>query len=137
MSESNSQQRYKVVFWGQVQPTVTRSEFAKRFARFFNVRNLTHLRQYFTGRLMVLKSGLTEAQAQGLATRIKQFGGVCRVECYARASLDGELALRHRPSFLQPDFDVSQLSLTPMEAPVVTAPARRNPFEAREVTQRR
>ncbi|UTA46755.1 hypothetical protein L1F30_11335 [Simiduia sp. 21SJ11W-1] len=128
--------RYKVVFWGQGCEGVSRNALAKAFARQFKIRSLNRLRHYFTGRLVVLKDGLPEARARALVELIKSLGGECRMEQCGCLQLQGEPARRQTPSFLQKDFDPSQLALAPQvqEAPTAAAGvARRNPFEARDL----
>lgn len=127
---------FKVVFWGQPAAGVRREVLAKAFAKQFRVRSLTRLRHFFTGRLVVLKEGLSESRARQLVRLVESIGGVCRMERCQSIQLQGELAERHTPSFLQADFDASQLALVqeaPEPAPVVD---RRNPFEARELQGR-
>lgn len=104
---------YKVVFWGQAAVGVPRQQLATRFAQMFRIRSAEQLKPFFSGRLKVLKSGLTEAQARTYAAALEAIGAVCRVECTQVLALEGELAHRHRPSFLQPGLTADEMTLAP------------------------
>lgn len=131
----SSSGQFKVVFWGQPQAGVARNLLAKRFAQQFKISDLARLRYYFSGRLVTLKAGLSEARARQLCEQLQRMGAQCRIECCQAVRLDGELAERHVPSFLASTLDADHLSLSPLEETVAPpAPVRRNPFAARDVS---
>lgn len=133
---------FKVVFWGQATAGVSRAELASGFAKLFKVRSEQQLKRFFTGRLVILKSGLTEAKARAYVRAIEAIGGACRIERNQLATLDGELARRHKPSFLRAGLSSDQMSLAPIEHRLpdakakITQTEKRTVFEAREVNSR-
>lgn len=137
---SSSAFPYKVVFWGQPHADVSQSDLASRFAILFKVHSQEQLKRFFTGRIVVLKSGLSEAQARAYVIALERIGGQARMEKNQVVRLEGELARRHAPSFLTNDLNAEQMSLTPIDKPV-SAPesassGSRSMFEAREVNSR-
>ena len=136
--------QFKVVFWGQAAAGVARKQLIERFIALFKLKHPSQAQRFFSGRMSVLKSGLTEAQAKAFARALEGIGGVCRVERTQVVRLEGELARRHRPSFLQPGLSSDDMSLTPkMVEPVLKpgsrevepqAPNRKSVFEARDVS---
>lgn len=136
--------QFKVVFWGQPADGVARKQLIERFITLFKLRDPRQAQRFFSGRLVVLKSGLSETQAKAFSRAVQGIGGVCRVERTKVVKLDGELARRHRPSFLQPGLCADDMSLAPKfsEPPVKPGtreitpgePTRKSLFEARDVS---
>ena len=132
---------FKVVFWGQANHGVERSDLAQGFAKLFKLRSNEQLKRFFSGRVVVLKSGLTEAQARAYVRAIEAIGGRCRIEKNQLVRLEGELAKRQKPSFMRAGLNADQMSLAPIEhqlpeAKPVARVERRSMFEAREVNGR-
>ncbi|AFU98275.1 hypothetical protein [Simiduia agarivorans] len=135
---------FKVVFWGQPADGVARKQLIERFIALFKLREPGQAQRFFSGRLVVLKSGLSESQAKAFARAVQGIGGVCRVEKTQVVKLDGELARRHRPSFLQPGLCADDMSLAPKfsEPPArpgtreisTGEPTRKSLFESRDVS---
>ena len=140
----NPQGQYKIIFWGQPEDGVGRKLLAERFIALFRLRDPSQARRFFSGRMVVLKSGLSEAQARTFAQALRDIGGVCRIERTQAVQLDGELARRRRPSFMEPGVSSDQMSLAPLEqerplpegARDVSGrePNRKSVFEARDVS---
>lgn len=136
--------QFKVVFWGQPADGIARKQLIERFIALFKLREPAQAQRFFSGRLLVLKSGLSEAQAKAYARAVQAIGGVCRIERTQVVKLDGELARRHRPTFLQPGVSADDMSLAPMAAEPVLKPGarelapreptRKSLFEARDVS---
>lgn len=111
MSKNSSSKSFKVVFWGQAAQGVSRKQLISAFIKLFKLRDPKFAQRYFSGRMTVLKSGLSEAQARAYVRAIKAIGGVARIEACQLVNLEGELARRHRPSFLQPGVCADEMEL--------------------------
>ena len=132
---------FKVVFWGQANHGVDRVTLAQSFAKLFKVRSNEQLNRFFTGRLVVLKSGLTERQARAYVRAIEAIGGQCRIEKNQLVRLEGELARRQKPSFMRAGLSADEMSLAPTEQQLAETKSaayveKRHMFEAREVNRR-
>lgn len=135
---------FKVVFWGQPAAGVTQQDLAQRFARLFKIRSAQQLQRFFSGRIQVLKSGLTEAQARSWSRALSAIGAQCRVERNQVIGLQGEVAQRDVPSFLQPGLTADQMSMSAIEPETPDLrrqvaqrePSSKSRFEARDVSGR-
>lgn len=139
MSE-DSHATYRVVFWGQVDPGLSRKEVALKFARQFRVRNVHQLKHLFSGRVLTLKRGLSESRARRFSQVMTGLGVVCRLEregetAWQRTELP-DARPRHTATIrfdLQGlsalDFPDAERSLAVHEA------AGRNPFSARDLPE--
>ena len=78
MSDENA--TYKVVFWGEVLLGQSRQQVADRFAQCFKLKDKKVLSRLFSGRLTILKKGISEVEARQYCEAIRSLGAVCRLE---------------------------------------------------------
>lgn len=132
---------YRVVFWGETDLLRSRREVALKFARRARIRSVKQLRYLFSGRLLTLKRGLSEAQARLFSEQLMDLGLVCRLErevAWQPADLPEDRP-RHTASI---HFDLSGL-MSPLEfrdddnspPPDGEADVARNPFGARDLPE--
>lgn len=130
---------YRVVFWGEVAPQLSRREVALKFSRRFRIRSAKQLKYLFSGRLLPLKRGLTEAEARRFRQVVTDLGAVCRLE------REVDRAWSHREPPEQPRhtasirFDLQGLSALDFSdsapAAAIDAEPVRDPFGARDLPE--
>lgn len=77
---SNRHPTYRVVFWGEVMLGRAGEDVARQFAKWFKIEDSRKLRQVFSGRLLVLKKGLSYQDATLYSDVIRGLGAMCRIE---------------------------------------------------------
>ncbi len=126
---SSEHSTYRVVFWGEVTLGHTRSDVARRFAKWFKIKERKTLQKLFGGRLLTLKKGLSYSEAQLYSDVIRGLGAVCRIEPeqsiltaqYPLPQLQAER--EHRPAH----------ELRLVDEGEVAERDRNNPFAARDL----
>ncbi|MGH1469676.1 MAG: hypothetical protein ACRBCS_00675 [Cellvibrionaceae bacterium] len=112
--KQTNKETYRVVFWGQVAPDYIPKEVALAFARKFQIKERKQLLKLFTGKVVTLKRNLSEMDAQRYVSAIQELGGVCRIESeFKNYFFENETKERHKVNFLQKDFDMDALTLSP------------------------
>ena len=107
---------YRVVFWGQCARGYERALVARAFAKRFKVTSSRQLARLFSGKVLTLKKGLSENQAEKFVGAIQSVGGVCRKESERKDYFsETEFKVRNTVSFLEDDFDFNALSLAPKD----------------------
>ncbi|MBU3069639.1 hypothetical protein KOI40_07390 [Aestuariicella sp. G3-2] len=138
---------YRVVFWGDVAEGQSRRDVALKFARKFRINDSKTLRRIFSGRLLTLKRGLSESEAQRYCQAITDLGACSRME--AEAPLAGsdwgsaELQPKRPRHTASIHFDTMGLDIQDLIAaqadtkPVEDSgvPGSRNPFGARDLAE--
>ena len=107
---------YRIAFWGQCQRGANRDDVLAAFAQRFKIANKRQLEQLFSGKVITLKKGLDENQANKYMNAILEVGALCRKESEFRDYFsETETKTRNSVTFLDDDFDPSALSLTPKD----------------------
>ena len=113
---NQTMESYRVVFWGQCARGYEVGKVASAFAKRFKIQNSRQVSQLFSGKVVTLKRGLTEDQADRYVSAIQLLGGVCRKESEQKNYFEeSEFKTRNTVSFLEDDFDPSTLSLSPKD----------------------
>ncbi len=107
---------YRIVFWGQCAQGYEVGKVAVAFTKRFKIKSSRYLSQLFSGKVVTLKSGLTEEGANRYVAAIEAMGGICRKESERKNYFEeSEFKQRNSVSFLDEDFDPSTLSLAPKD----------------------
>lgn len=134
---------YRIVFWGETAPQLSRREVALKFSRRFRIRSVKQLKYLFSGRLLTLKHGLDEAQARRFSQLMAELGVVCRLE------RERDMAWQHEEEPAEPEprhtasirFDLQGLSALdfpePVSGPTAQEVMDRDPFSARDLPETR
>lgn len=142
-----SSSTYRVVFWGDVAEGRSRRDVALKFARKFRINDSKKLKRIFSGRLMTLKRGLSESEAQRYCQVITDLGACSRMEPEAPLAGsdwgDAELQPKRPRHTASIHFDTMGLDVQDfIAAQTDTKPAedyglegRRNPFGARDLAE--
>lgn len=77
---STRQPTYRVVFWGEVMLGRAQDDVSRQFAKWFKIEDSRKLKQVFSGRLLVLKKGLSYQDATLYSDVIRGIGAMCRIE---------------------------------------------------------
>ncbi|MGI1678541.1 MAG: hypothetical protein K6L75_07420 [Cellvibrionaceae bacterium] len=114
LQSERTKETFRVVFWGQVAPEYTQKDVALAFARKFQIKERKQLLKLFTGKVVTLKRNLSEEEAQKYLSAIQELGGICRLESeFKNYFFEAETKERHEVNFLQKDFDMDALTLSP------------------------
>ena len=112
----NSNATYRVVFWGQCARGFHRPDVVRAFAQRFKIANRQQLAQLFSGKVITLKKGLGETEANRYTSAIQMLGGICRKESERKDYFsETEFKQRNAVSFLDEDFDPDTLCLAPKD----------------------
>ena len=132
----NGRPTFRVVFWGEVILGQQREIVEQKFAKWFRIRDRGVLARLFCGRLLTLKRGLSQREAQRYCEVIRGIGALCRMEPEYSVLQDTAAAL---PREITEENRQERLSRLPelrlvnedegMQAEVVDE----NPFAARDV----
>lgn len=115
-NQGQNMESYRVVFWGQCTDGYDLGDVSRAFAKRFKVQSSRQLGQLFSGKVVTLKRGLTEEQANRFISVIQMLGGICRKESELKNFFEeSEFKQRKTVSFLEEDFDPSSLSLAPKD----------------------
>ncbi|GAB1264818.1 hypothetical protein NBRC116493_22830 [Aurantivibrio infirmus] len=107
---------YRIVFWGQISEGRNRSEVLSAFAKTFKVTDAQQLKKLFSGRVTTLKKNLSSEHAHRYVSVLQDMGCICRLESeFKDYFFETEFKQRNSVNFLQKEFDVETLSLTPKE----------------------
>lgn len=71
---------YKVVFWGGIRAGCDKASVVRQFAERFKLSDRKQLQHFFSGRIVALRSGISQAKAVKLATTLRELGAECRIE---------------------------------------------------------
>jgi len=107
---------YRIVFWGQISDGSNRSEVFSAFAKTFKITEAKKLKKLFSGRVVTLKKSLSSEQAHRYVAVLQDIGCICRLESeFKDYFFETEFKVRNNVSFLQKEYDVETLSLTPKD----------------------
>ena len=108
---------YRIVFWGQCINGRRLTDVQCAFAKRFKIFDADQLEQIFSGKIVTLKKGLHEQQADKFINALLELGAIARKESEFRNYFsETEVKQRNKVSFLeQDDFDPDSLSLAPKE----------------------
>lgn len=87
----NAAATYKVIFSGAVLPGQSASDVATRFSQAFKLSNPKTIARLFSGKVITLKSGLDETQAQRYKTVLEKLGADCLIEREQTSSFVAEI----------------------------------------------
>jgi len=106
---------YRVVFWGETARGFSRTEVAVAFAKKFNIKSRSQLRQLFSGKVITLKHSLSTAEAHRYIDAIQDVGGICRLESENKHFFfEAEVKEKNVVSFLQEkEYDFESVTIAP------------------------